>query len=382
MIAYNKQDLRNAMIQEEAEAACSKECITKDEYLHIKTLYPSRLYTPNPFIRIGLFLLTTLVVAFTAGLLSYMILSALMNEENMGVAVLFYGALCYAALEIFIREKHHYLSGVDDALAWCAAGLILTGCALIWDLDPGSVAFYLLVLVLGAFFAIRFLNMGMGLAAFAGLIGTVFHTFVYALPGLMPFIIMAVSAAVYLGARKYAASVHYTSTLQLLEAAALVMLYLAGNYFIVLETGRDIYGTEGNTMPAGWLFWLLTGLIPLLYIYAGIRKKDKILLRTGLVLIAAIVFTIRYYHSVMPLEVAMVLGGSAMILLAYALIQYLKTPKNGFTNEATDEAETLKGLQIAESLIIAQTFRETPQPDGQFEFGGGTTGGGGAGSDY
>lgn len=382
MIAYNKQDLRNAMIQEEAEAACRKECITKEEYRHIKTLYPSRLYTPNPFIRIGLFLLTTLVVGFAAGLLSYMVLPGLTSDESIGGAVLFYAALCYAALEISIREKHHYMSGVDDALAWCAAGLALTGCALIWDFDPGSVGCYLLILVLGAFFALRFLNMGMGLVAFAGLIGTVFYALVYAVPGWMPFIIMAVSAGVYLAARKYAGSPHYAPALQLLEVAALVMLYLAGNYFVVLETGRDMYGTEGDTMPAGWLFWLLTGLIPMAYICAGIRKKDKILLRTGLVLVAAIVFTIRYYHSVMPLEVAMALGGSAMILLAYALIQYLKTPKHGFTNEATDEAETLKGLQIAESLIIAQTFRETPQPDGQFEFGGGTTGGGGAGSDY
>ena len=62
-----------------------------------------------------------------------------------------------------------------------------------------------------------------------------------------------------------------------------------------------------------------------------------------------------------------------MILLAWALIRYLKTPRHGFTNEELNEAETLKGMQIAESLVIAQTFKEAPQQPDQFEFGGGST---------
>lgn len=382
MIAYNIADLRNADIQEEAMAAFKKECVTREEYETVKTAYPSALYMPNPFIRIGLLLLTLVITVFTFGLIALIMFSnSSPSETTTGVVLIFYGLICYGALEFFIREKHHYRSGVDDGLAWSAAVLILSGCTLLWELDPDSITFCLIIFALGAFFAIRFLNMLMGLAAFGALMGALFFALSWNGPAVLPFIYMAVSALVYFAAYKYAGHPYHGPTLQLIEIAALLMFYVAGNYFVVRETGQELHGHDFQ-MAAGWLFWLLTILVPLVYIYGGIRKKDKILLRTGLLLIAFIVFTIRYYHSVMPLETAMALGGAMMILLAYALIQYLKTPRHGFTNEEQHEAETLKGLQIAESLVIAQTFKEVPQQPDQFEFGGGSTRGGGAGGDF
>jgi uncharacterized membrane protein YgcG len=129
------------------------------------------------------------------------------------------------------------------------------------------------------------------------------------------------------------------------------------------------------------VFWITTVLIPLIYIFLGIYKKDRILLRAGLILVAAIVFTIRYYHSVAPLEVVMTFAGIGMIAIAYFLIRFLKTPKNGFTSEEVDEGE-MDALQL-ESLVIAQTFNKAgaPAKDG-FEFGGGDGGGGGASGEY
>ncbi|WP_119081040.1 hypothetical protein [Chitinophaga alhagiae] len=382
MIIYHKQDLDHALLQEEVRTAFKKECITKEEYQHMMQQYPSRLYTPNPFIRIGLFLLTVLVVLFSFGLFALLFAAGLKSEEALGGYCIFFCLVTYAALEIFIREKQHYRSGVDDGLAWSAAGLALAGCMLTSGLAVGAAPFYGLVFLLGTFFALRFLNMLMGLAAFAGLTGVVYYTLVYAAPDVLPFAVMLLSLGVYLGARRYTASRYYAPTLQLLQVAALAMLYAAGNYYVVRETRGALFGEAAGQMPAGWLFWALTILIPLAYLYAGIRKKDKILLRTGLVLVAAVVFTVRYYHTVLPLETAMVLGGVVMMLLAYGLLRYLAVPKHGFSSEATDEAETLKGLQIAESLVIAQTFKEAPRPDNRFEFGGGTSSGGGAGSEY
>lgn len=381
-MAYNATDLRHADIQEDALSAFKKECITRDEYEAIKTAYPSPLYTPNPFIRIGLLLLTLVITVFTLGLIALIMFSnSRASETTTGVVCIMYGLACYGALEFFIREKHHYRSGVDDGLAWSSAALILGGCTLLWELDPDSVTFCLIVFGLGAFFAARFLNMAMGLAAFGALMGALFFALSWNGPAVLPFIYMAVCAAIYSGARKFARDPYHGPTLQLIQIASLLMGYLAGNYFVVRETGRELHGHDFG-MTAGWLFWLLTIVIPLGYIYAGLRKKDKILLRTGLLLIAFIVFTIRYYHSVMPLETAMALGGTMMILLAWALIRYLKTPRHGFTNEELNEAETLKGLQIAESLVIAQTFKEVPQQPDQLEFGGGSTRGGGAGGDF
>ncbi|WP_343704701.1 hypothetical protein [Chitinophaga sp.] len=382
MIIYHKQDLDHTLLQEEVQAAYKKGCVTKEEYLQILQQYPSRLYTPNPFIRIGLFVLTALVALFSFGLFALLFSSGLTGEEALGGFCLFFSLVTYGGLEAFVRAKYHYRSGVDDALAWCAAGLALTGAVLVSGLDMDTVVFCALAAALGLFFALRFLNVLMGLAAFAGLIGVVFFALVYTAPDALPFAVMALSLGVYLGARRYGTSPYYGNMLQLLQVAALAMLYVVGNYFVVKETRNELFGTAAGAMPAGWLFWLLTVLMPVIYIYLGIRKKDKVLLRTGLVLIAAVVFTIRYYYSVLPLETAMAMGGAAMMLLAYALLRYLAVPKHGFSSEVTDEAETLKGLQIAESLVIAQTFKEVPQPGGGFEFGGGTSSGGGAGAEY
>ena len=96
-------------------------------------------------------------------------------------------------------------------------------------------------------------------------------------------------------------------------------------------------------------------------------------------MIAAIVFTVRYYHHVAPLEVAMSIGGTIMILLAYIVTQYLTPPKHGFTH-AEPNYQKLKGLLNLESLIVTETFNQaTPvEPEKGFDFGGGSAGGAGS----
>ena len=116
----------------------------------------------------------------------------------------------------------------------------------------------------------------------------------------------------------------------------------------------------------------------------GIQKKDAVLIRMGLILIAAIVFTVRYYYHFFPTETAMMIGGLIMIAIAYTLIKYLKVPKHGFIDEEQNDSTSIARKQI-ESLIIAETFGQTKietQTGNNTEFGGGSGGGGGAGGDF
>jgi hypothetical protein len=94
------------------------------------------------------------------------------------------------------------------------------------------------------------------------------------------------------------------------------------------------------------------------------------------------VFTIRYYYHVMPLEIAMILGGSVMILVAYLLIRYLQQPRQGFTYKEAKKKLAINKLQV-EALLINQSFAapQTPQSTGT-NFGGGSGGGAGAGGTY
>ena len=114
-----------------------------------------------------------------------------------------------------------------------------------------------------------------------------------------------------------------------------------------------------------------------------LSEKSGRLFLSSFHLIAAIVFTVRYYYHILPAETAMVIGGILFIVLAYALIRYLHEPKYGFTYKEQDEPFFMDKLN-AESLVIAQTFSgpSLPATDTGTQFGGGTGGGGGATGEF
>ncbi|RPD42759.1 hypothetical protein [Chitinophaga barathri] len=388
MIAYNPTGLDNAVINDQAQSEYKKGNITAVEMAGIKTAFPEILYTPNFFIRIGLFLLTAVIVICALGLIMLVMMAGLNNENFIGGLILFWGGCCYAMLELWwVQDKKHYRSGIDDALTWASSGALLTAMIVFTDFDLEGSFLCGVICAIATWMTLRFADMLMALTAFGSAIGFIFFAGFEVSPiaaDLMPFIIMLVSLGAYVlfsrlsGKEQFR---HYEACLDVLTTAALITLYMAGNYFVVREVGAEMLGKTGP-VPIGWLFWIFTFVIPPVYIYFGIRRKDRIRLRTGLILLGMIVFTVRYYHSLMPIETAMVLGGAVLIVAAWAVIRYLKQPRYGFTYEADESGEEMTGLKAAEAIIIAQTFHKTPQPDDSFKFGGGTGGGGGATGDY
>ena len=389
MIAYNSQSLDNLHVQEQAEMAKKADCVTAEEYNAIITAHPVNLYTPNPYMRVGIFILTTIILLFSFGF--FCLLSMAGGESAFTFLCFLFGAGSYALAEYMVREKKHYKSGADAALIWGAGTFWLSAIGIATDADAPVWVWSCVALLLSLFFVLRFADVSMSIVAHLSLLGLIFsgcEKLGSIAKLIIPFAIMLASAGVYFLSVKLIAVHtyrHYKKCLQMLQVCALITLYIAGNYFVVREVGNEMFHMDlhpGQDIPGGWLFWILTVMLPLIYIYAGIRKKDRILICTGLLLIAGIVYTIRYYHSVAPLEVAMTLGGLMMIGIVYALIRYLKTPRHGFTAASSDEKHAMEALQI-ESLVIAQTMSHaaTPRPD-QFEFGSGSGGGGGASGDY
>ncbi len=119
--------------------------------------------------------------------------------------------------------------------------------------------------------------------------------------------------------------------------------------------------------------------MPLVYLAIGIKKKNAVLLRTGLLLIAAAVLTFRSYYHVLPIATTLTIAGAGILGIAYAIMKYLKTPKHGFTYAEPDDANLMDHIKV-ESLLIAETFSAAPSApasDGT-KFGGGDFGGGGS----
>jgi hypothetical protein len=386
MIAYNSTGLDTRRIQQQAAEALEAGAISQEQYDNIKKAYPVTFYAPNIFIRIGLFVLTVVIVAFTLGLLA--LITTASNEGAFAALFIIAGFITYAALEFIVYTKHHFRSGVDDALLWLSMVLIIAGIEIAGDI-VSTTAGCRLIFLLALFGALRFADSVLALVAYAALLGIVFNTGLH-LGGIgqifLPFLVMAVSTGIYFLSTSLSAKErcrHYHTGLSLLRAATLLSFYAAGNYFIVRETRISLLSSPPTAaLPLGGLFWMLTLTLPFLYIARGLQKKDPIFLWTGLALIAAAVFTIRHYYSVLPLEWALVLGGMLMVVLSFLLIKWLRTPRYGFTSEEADSQNTLAGLHL-ESLVIAETFAPTTPPaSGDFQFGGGSGGGGGAGGQY
>lgn len=385
MIAYNKQWLNNLLVRQEAGKAFSNHCIAAEEKQLVYTAYPENFYNPNFFVRVGLIVLTVIIVSFSVGFFALFLMD---NVGSAGGFFVFFGLIIYGALELMVK-RNHYKSGVDDALMWMAAGNIIGGLNGIADLSPQTNAF--IVLLISVFLFARFANAIMAAIAAVAVLAFIFLTLAKLAPGtkvVMPFILMACAALIYFFAKKrlkHNRPAYYNNGWLLIAITALVSLYAAGNYFVVREASVAMFNLDlsgGKDIPFGWLFWIFTAGIPVLYMAKGIQKKDAVLLRVGLLLVAAVVCTVRNYYHLVPIEITMVIAGVVFIAISYGLMKYLHEPRHGFTQKEQNDGFFMDKLQV-ESLVIAQTFSGPGLPaDGGTQFGGGTGGGGGASGQF
>jgi hypothetical protein len=385
MIAYNNEWLKNLIIRKDIAEAFDENCITKSEQDVINEKHNTAFYTPNIFIRIGLFILTVIILLFSFGLLMLLFLDSM--EKMIGALSVFYGIILYVFLEYIVKSKKHYRSGVDDALLYCSVFAIFAGISLPND-QPGLVNCFI-IFFLSLYGSLRFTDRLMAVVLYISLLGILFYSVIElgnTGKAAVPFIIMAASALIYFITGKLRSGeqmLHYEGCLQMILIISLISMYVAGNYFVVHELSDSIFHMNlqpGESIPFGWLFWIFTVIIPFIYLIRGIQSKDVILLRVGLLLIAAMVFTIRYYHTIMPVELVMALGGIILILIGYGMMKYLHEPKFGFTYKDISKKNTLGKLNI-ESLVLAETFAPGIETEGT-KFGGGDFGGGGASGEF
>jgi hypothetical protein len=384
MIAYNKTSLLNKAIQEDVTTDFENDLISVEELQQIKQKYPVQFYTPNMFIRIGLFILTLIILSFSFSFFSLLFMNSL--ESAWKGLMLFFAILTYVALEFMVQTKHHYNSGVDDALLWNFAGMLFGSIAL--TIDSGTLTNCIIAFFISLYCVIRFADRIMSIVTFLSLLAILFFVFSDHLgisKAIIPFVLMAASAAVYFLIRsleKKATLKDYEHCFTMIIIVSLLSFYAAGNYYVVREVNNAMFHlTNDGSLPLGWLFWILTVLIPIVYVIRGVQKKDGIFLRIGLLLIAAMIFTIRYYHAVLPYEVAMTIAGLVLLVVSYGLISYLKQPKFGFTY-ADQDKENKDEKSLIESILIAETMGQQAKPAETTKFGGGSFGGGGAGGEF
>ncbi len=367
MIAYNNEWLYNRHIQAQADEALASQYIDKATHKTIFEKYAVHFYTPNFFVRIGLALLTMVVVFFVTGLLGLMFREAL---GSFAYFLIFLGMGCNAGAEYIVRSNLHYNSGVDNMLVWLAT--FATGSGVCWALGYSphiEIAQAFAVMVICLLLAVRFADTFLSIAAAIASLCMVFFCFQNSGAvsyTILPFVLIVVSVALYFVAIKAMAlhgSFLYKQCLIAVSIVALVAICVSGNYYVVNELSgrRYSYGiTFRPSLSLGWFFWLWTFAVPVVYIWLGIRSKNIIMIRVALPLIAVALFTFRYYHHILSPEMAMLLGGAILFIASYMLIKYLRTPHVGFTFEPE---RTVKNDPDLAKILTGEIIGNTAQAD-------------------
>ena len=363
--------------------------ITADQYVAIRERFRSPVYSPNLFIAIGLFVFTCLALSGVYGLLFLM--AGTSREIAIAMMMVVLGGGTYAALEVLIPAKKLYRSGIDEALLYCSLMMMIGGCVWIVSHINGGLSgvvshiITLLFLLWGVMrFADRLVTAGAVYCIFA-IVWEVLTGAGSAGRAMLPFAVMALGGLLYVLSVRTAGTTSlkaWDDARTVVGLLGLAALYCGGNYFAVRETQNGFAFTEPDAadMPLAWLFWFLTIAIPVLYVVAGLLRRDHLLLRAGLLAGAFSVVTVRYYVHLVPPETALTLGGLLMIAMAGLALRALRNPRGGFTGESLLK-EPLQELD-AEALLLAQTLHQArpaqPEKEKGMEGGGGEFGGGGS----
>ncbi|MBL7717479.1 MAG: hypothetical protein JNL72_01480 [Flavipsychrobacter sp.] len=364
MIAYNKEWLRLLYARGQYTDAYAEGYLSAEQY---KTLYNGTgtgLYTPNIFIRIGMGLLTVVITVFGIALLG--LLSGF-DFDSIAGFLIFYALLCYGALELIVNTKRHYNSGVDNVLLFFTMILFVSGVRSGFNAHSaaGDLLASGLSVMYCSYLAYRFAD-AMA-AAFAVLSGVVFVLFLLHLflptAALFP-AAMLLCWAIYTWCTRLLAAASrpvYDFVLRGIALTALVLLYLSGNVYTVDVFSNELIGdaplvTAGNTLTRAF-YWAWTLAVPAVYILAGVRRKNIVLIRTGVIFLAVAVITFRAYHSLLSAEVAMILGGSLLLLTSTVLIRLLRQPQKGFTFAETPKAPAELNVEdlLTEKIITRAT---------------------------
>ena len=399
--AYNPVWARNEALRTAAQRWHRRGLLPPAQLLAIREAYPLDFYRPNIYLQILLFLLTILGYLAAGGFIAvsaYELFDSVLSwreQIKIGAVTLAAALAGQFVLQRIIASSRTYRAGSDQALLY----LSLAFAAIAWQafvdaalpnvidfllLDSPYLALWLLpMLVMLLWATARFGDALLAALSYIAVLGLLANGLLQFGSGrlVLPFAVMAVAAGLYQLVRYLAARTdywYYRSCFTTLEVLALATFYLGGNYLIVREGNAAIGGLPVSTqIPFAPVFYLLTALVPLFYIWQGLHQHRRTWLLTGLVALAFSGFTVRFYHSFLPLATASALLGAVLIGLMAAALRYLRTPRHGLSADAEDGSSERPGLNL-EALIVAQTAHAPQAPEPGFRFGGGQSGGGGA----
>ena len=395
MKAYNEQWIYNREILGQAARWHRQRLLTDEQLAAVQKAYPVEFRQTNGFIEIGLFLFTAVAI-LACYLLPASVFSTLLDDQiTYGIFNIVFGIGVGIVGYILINRRLLYRNGIDNAFVVTLTGFLAFG---LNQLFPNGLSLATHCLITLPLLLLVLWYYGDTLIAFFTL--ATFYTYVFnsllKVSGgkdILPFVMMGVSLLIYIATKQIITrnpkQLYYTDPLNLAQWVSLIVLAASGNYYVVRELNGVLLRTSilrnhaaiAPEIALAWLFWTLTFLIPVIYLWQGIAKRNRMLIILGALGLIAAFMTVHEYHALVPLNVALTIGGFVLIGLAILGIRYLRTvdrSTGGFTDDPDDDSPSEFFTNAATATLIQAASATSHGPRDDVRFGGGDFGGAGS----
>ncbi|MCC9020284.1 hypothetical protein [Flavobacterium lipolyticum] len=384
MTAYDKEELDDLTLIEEAASLYSAGFIDKNQKDRIKSELTAFKMQNNILVRLGFFLLGSLLYLSICGAISLLGLSG--EQFFFSICCYIFALVGFVGAELLANLKY-YRHGLDDAFV--LGSILNLGIAVAITTEGYELIIAIFVAFKSFLLYRRYLNlpallvfcMASAAILFFGLLelGEIGKM-------ILPFVTLLFSAGFYFftkkNIQKLTETYHYNGLL-FANSFCLILFYLSCNYLVVRELSVAFMDNPiviGKDIPFAFFFYGFTLIVPLVYLVQALKTKDRILLWISFLAVGFSIYTIRFYYSVLPIEIALTIGGIVLFAIAYFSIKKLKDKESGLTFKP-DRLNSSNPFLNMETLIVASAFGVKPEAkpeDSPMDFGGGGFSGGGS----
>lgn len=387
MIASNSDKIQNHFLIEEVEKLVVMEIVSKEQLSQIKINNPDTKTNSNILIRIGFFLLGNFLISSIFGVFS-LIFAIIDSQTAYGFLSLFAAVACVFVSELIYR-KNYFAFGFDDSIILSISLCATIGIGLLSENILAILFFFVLIT---SFCSARYVHVPSTFFALLGLVGLIGYSIIKEeiIPSeYLPILMFLTAILLYFFQNqisKNSSNFIYKNVFLTIKIFSLILAYASLNYFVVRELSEILLGfhiDRNGEIPLSNFFYFATFAIPLFYIFFGLKQKDRLFLWMGFISLALGFPTIRYYYSILPLEIALILGGIILFVIVYFSIRITREKTTGITfNE--DKNLNPMAFEVVKNILVNANTHEiiTTTQESPMEFGGGGFSGGGSGGDF
>lgn len=387
MIAYDKTELENQFLIDEAHSLYKAGFILKEQYNEIEKKLPTPKRHKNILLRLLFALLGVFLYSSITGLISLIGLSNIDNSFDFFIFV--FAAIGFTGAEFFAKQNTKGY-GLDDT--FLLGGQLLLAIAIGVVTNGNELPIALIATIVSLLTYLRYINIiSVMIFCVASTATIAYSLFEMGSIGktILPFVLMLYAIGIYFLCKKFTQKVvfpFYHKGIVLVKYFSLILFYASGNYLVVRELSEILLGNKiatNSDIPFALFFYAFTFIVPAFYIVYSLRLGELAMLWIGLLTVGFSIYTIRFYHQVLPIEIALTLGGIFLFAVAYFSIKKLKDKTTGITFQP-DRFINSSDFMHTEALILTAQFGLEPETsiESPMEFGGGGFSGGGSGGSY